>query len=103
MRTEEVLNRRSIRKWPRTKLLVISFVIGTAVTLLTFWMLVTHHHSAPFNAFFAPGAIVALVIGFITHCQDPWYALTLLGANSAFYGLLVYVLLSKTWFRRHPH
>jgi sulfite exporter TauE/SafE len=52
-------------------LLVISFSTGTAVTLLTFWVLVSHRHSGQLNAFFAPGAIVAVIVGFITHYQEP--------------------------------
>ena len=91
------------RKWSRIRWLILSFLIGTAMTTLAFWVMLANKAPWQCNYFLAPGAIIALIVGFITHYGDPWYALTLLGVNSAFYGSLVYVLVSKAWFRRSTH
>jgi len=89
--------------WSCSKRLCFSFVTGTAITLLGFSLLVSQHHIWQLNYFLAPGAIVAVILGFITHYGGPWYALTLISANSAFYSSLVYgcvAALGKT--RRKP-
>ncbi len=99
----EDIDRCSGRKWSHTRPLILSFLIGTAITLLAFWVMMANKAPWQFNYVLAPGAIVALIVGFITHYGDPWYALTLLGVNSAFYGSLVYVLVSKTWLRQRAH
>lgn len=77
--------------------LIISFFIGAAIPLLAFWMMVSYKYPWQLNFVLAPGALIALVIGFIIHYGDPWYGLTLLGANFIFYSALTYVLVRRDW------
>ncbi len=51
------------------------------------------------NYVLAPGAIVAVVVGFVTHYGEYYYAATLLGVNVIFYGLLAHTVLSLTVLR----
>jgi hypothetical protein len=96
----EDIDRRSGRRWSRTARLIFSLSIGTAITLLAFWVMITNKAPWQFNYALMPGAIVALIVGFIAHYDDPWYALTLIGVNSTIYGSLVYVLVSTIGFKR---
>jgi len=51
------------------------------------------------NYVLAPGAIVAVAVGFITDYGEYYYAATLLGVNVIFYGLLAHIVLSLTVLR----
>jgi heme/copper-type cytochrome/quinol oxidase subunit 4 len=97
------IGRRSGPSWSRTRRLILSFLIGTVITLLAFWVMMANKAPWQFNYVLAPGAIVGAILGFITHYGDFWYELTVLGVNSAFYGALVYVIVSTAWPRlRRP-
>jgi hypothetical protein len=69
--TGENINHDSACRWSRTRRLILSVAISAAMTLITFWVLVTHHHPYQYNSILAPGAIIALVIGVITHYERP--------------------------------
>jgi predicted neutral ceramidase superfamily lipid hydrolase len=73
--------------------IILALSFGTIFTLLVFWVIVGNKVPWQLNYLLAPGAVPALILGFVTRYGDPWYGLTLLAANALFYGLLAYVLL----------
>ena len=95
MESERAKNR------PSRKRLSLGFLTGTAITALPFWVMVSNKGPWQLNYLLAPGAIVALILGFITHYCGYCYAATLLGVNVIFYGSLTYALLGLPLVKRH--
>jgi hypothetical protein len=89
----EAATSRSARGWSRGVRMIVALMLGTIFTLLAFWLLIGNKAAWQLNYVLAPGAIAALVVGFVTRYGDPWYGLTLLAVNALFYGLIAYVLL----------
>ena len=94
MSLDAVSERPARHEGSRITRMIFAFSFGLALTLLVFWLMMATKAPWQLNWILAPGAIIALAVGFVTHYGDPWYGLTLLAANVVMYGLLAYLLLS---------
>ena len=88
-------NRASLRR------LGLGLLSGTAIVLVPFWLMISNNGPWQFNYLLMPGAIVAVLLGVVTHYCDYCYAATLLGVNVIFYGTLTYAFLSLPVVKRH--
>ena len=83
--------------------LSLASLTGVIITSAAFWLRMSNRAPWELNYVLAPGAIVAVVVGFVTHCSEYYYAATLLGVNVIFYGLLAHIVLSLTVLRPTSH
>jgi hypothetical protein len=89
-------------KWPpRLRRLGFGLLTGMAITSLPFLVMMKHKELWKMNYLLAPGGIVAIILGFMTHYCENCYVATLLTVNVLIYGALVYACASLPILRRH--
>jgi hypothetical protein len=91
---------KEVRNWSSATRFGLAFLIGVTITSTVFLSRVYAIGPWQLKWVLAPGAIVALILGFITHYGEYCYSATLLGVNAILYGLLAYIFVSLPILRR---
>jgi len=88
-----------VGRWSWITRLSLASLTGVIITSAVFLLRMSNKAPWELNYVLAPGAIVAVAVGFITDYGEYYYAATLLGVNVIFYGLLAHIVLSLTVLR----
>jgi hypothetical protein len=99
----DITNVQHVRRWSWITRLGLASLTGVIITSAVFLLRMSNNAPWELNYVLAPGAIVAVAVGFVTHYGEYYYAATLLGANVIFYGLLAHIVLSLTVLRPTSH
>jgi hypothetical protein len=95
----EITNVLQVRRLSWITRSILASSSGVIITSAVFLLMTANKAPRELNYVLMPGAIVALVVGFVTHYGEYYYAATLLGANVIFYGLLAYIVLGLAALR----